>query len=114
MNKQEFCSDCPQRDECQQVYRRLGQSRCGPVGSKSAIAFLIPIAVFIVSLVVFGELLGSGTAAGAGRTAAQFGLSAAVTLAVVAGIRLVCRRRETGPHGCSAVADDQQGEQDRL
>ncbi|MBN2180926.1 MAG: hypothetical protein JW715_03355 [Sedimentisphaerales bacterium] len=52
MVQQEFCKDCYHKHDCQQVYRQLGHSTCPSVLRKVIVAFLLPLLVFIVSLVV--------------------------------------------------------------
>lgn len=53
MNQHEFCKDCHQRHDCQEVYRRLGGAECPSVTLKVIIVFLMPMVIFVVSLAVF-------------------------------------------------------------
>ena len=55
MVQQEICHNCRQKHDCQEVYRRLGNSTCPSVVTKTIVAFLLPLVVFIISLVVFDE-----------------------------------------------------------
>lgn len=60
MSQEDFCQECHQKHECQEVYRRLGSSECRPVFYKTVVAFLMPMVVFIVSLAVFEKILSDG------------------------------------------------------
>ena len=60
MSQEDFCQECHQKHECQEVYRRLGSSECQPVFYKTVVAFLMPMVVFIVSLAVFEKILSGG------------------------------------------------------
>ncbi|MHC4114189.1 MAG: hypothetical protein ACYSSL_02555 [Planctomycetota bacterium] len=57
MSQQKLCQQCGQRYSCQDVYRHLANNDVSSLVSRSIIAFLLPIAVFIASLVVLQELL---------------------------------------------------------
>lgn len=57
MVQQEFCQRCNQKDDCQKVYRILGNTEGPPVAAKVCLAFLVPLVVFIVSLGVCERLL---------------------------------------------------------
>ena len=57
MVKQEFCQNCNQKDDCQKVYRMLGNAEGPPVAAKVFLAFLLPLVVFIVSLGAFERIL---------------------------------------------------------
>ena len=56
MIQQEFCKDCHQKHDCQEVYRQLGHSVCPSITCKVIVAFLFPLVVFIISLVVFDKI----------------------------------------------------------
>ena len=57
MNQQEFCQDCHQRHDCQEVYRRLGNAESPPIVFKVIVVFLLPMLIFTVSLAVSGKIL---------------------------------------------------------
>ncbi len=57
MIQQEFCQDCHQKHDCQEVYRQLGHATCPSVVRKVIAAFLLPLIVFIISLAVFDEII---------------------------------------------------------
>ncbi|MBN2588337.1 MAG: hypothetical protein JXA96_00625 [Sedimentisphaerales bacterium] len=60
MSQEDFCQDCHQKNDCQEVYRRMGSSECPPVFYKTLTAFLMPMVVFIVSLAVFEKTISGG------------------------------------------------------
>jgi hypothetical protein len=57
MNQQEFCQDCHQRHNCQEVYRQLGNAENPPIAFKTIVVFLLPMLIFTVSLAVSGKIL---------------------------------------------------------
>lgn len=57
MSQQEFCQDCHQRHDCQEVYRRLGSAKSPSIAFKVIVVFLMPMVIFIVSLAVSGKVL---------------------------------------------------------
>jgi uncharacterized membrane protein YoaK (UPF0700 family) len=72
MTQQKSCRQCGQRYSCQDVYRHLASNDASSLVSRSIIAFLLPIAVFIVSLVVLQELLDKAINSKAMITALSF------------------------------------------
>ena len=60
MSQENFCQDCHQKNDCQEVYRHLGCSECPPVFYKTIVAFLLPMVVFVISLAVFDKILSDG------------------------------------------------------
>lgn len=59
MAQQEFCQECNQRHDCQEVYQQLGNVKGPSVVVKVVFAFLVPLVVFIVSLAVFERVFAS-------------------------------------------------------
>jgi hypothetical protein len=57
MTQQKLCQQCGQKYSCQDVYRYLANNKTSSPAIDSVIAFLLPLAVFIISLVVLQELL---------------------------------------------------------
>ena len=57
MDQQEFCQDCHQRHNCQEIYCKVGGSKGPSIFRKVVVAFLLPMLVFIVSLAVSGKIL---------------------------------------------------------
>ena len=56
MESQKFCQDCIQEHDCQRIYEQLGDSSDDSVTFKVILAFLLPLIIFIVSLVVSDRL----------------------------------------------------------
>ena len=56
MEQQQFCQDCHQKHDCQEIYRKMGGSDCPPVFKKVLVAFLLPMLVFVVSLAIFDRI----------------------------------------------------------
>ncbi len=61
MADEKFCQGCHQKHRCQEVYEHLSHVRGTGVVFKVIFAFLLPIAVFIVSLAAFEEILAKVT-----------------------------------------------------
>lgn len=64
MVQKENCRNCHQKHDCQEVYRRLGNSTCPSVVTKTIVAFLLPLVVFIISLVVFNRIFSANGSGG--------------------------------------------------
>ncbi len=60
MNKlpDQNCKDCPHGNKCSEIYSKLGETGCKPVTTSVSIAFLLPLVVFIVSVVFVNEYWG--------------------------------------------------------
>ena len=56
------CDGCSQAGACADVYHQLGCAEGPSVASKVAVAFLLPILMFVVTLGVFHWILGSAVA----------------------------------------------------
>lgn len=81
MTSDKFCQDCGWRRDCKRVYQQLGKAKGQSVALKAIVAFLLPIAVFIVSLALLQRLLAG---VGIGRTwQAVLGLAGSVTITFV-------------------------------
>ncbi len=75
MADDKFCSNCAQSRNCSAVYEYLGKSDGESVVCKVLVAFLLPIAVFIIALAMFEKL--------AGPIAGFVGASAAVGICIL-------------------------------
>jgi uncharacterized membrane protein (DUF485 family) len=51
------CRSCKERNSCQEVYRKLGQSDTPPVTKSVILAFLLPLLIFIAVLFIAEKLL---------------------------------------------------------
>lgn len=78
----DYCSQCPQKAGCKEVYEHVGHSDAPSVVGKVIAAFLLPIALFVGLLIGADKLLPVFSSEKA-RTAAIFLFSFAVTLAAV-------------------------------
>ncbi len=81
MAQDKNCNSCPQSHDCKKIYEVMGKAKGPCVLVKVVFAFLVPLAVFIVSLVIFESILANMT----DSKALQAGLGAllAATLAFV-------------------------------
>ena len=52
MGKQKFCQSCVQKQQCRDIYQKLGNAKGPSVVSDVIMAFLLPIAVFITVLAI--------------------------------------------------------------
>lgn len=52
MSQDQFCSDCTFRTDCKKIYQQIGHSKGPSIATKAALAFLLPIVVFIAALVL--------------------------------------------------------------
>ena len=57
MTQIKFCQECNQKHNCQDIYQQMGKAKGPSVAFKAAIAFLLPILVFIVNLAIFEKFL---------------------------------------------------------
>ena len=57
MVQQKLCQECNQRRNCQEIYEQLGNTKSPSVVLKVVAAFLLPLMVFIASLVAFERIL---------------------------------------------------------
>ena len=58
MTEEKFCQDCDQRQNCREVYQKLGKTKGPSVVFNALAAFLLPILVFIASLAAFEAIFG--------------------------------------------------------
>ena len=97
MTQQHECQGCQNRNSCEDVYRRLGQSDMSPVAVKVCIAFILPLIAFVVSLAVSGRMLGERMG-GQGATLISFvvALAGATAVAVLGSWIMRLRPKTTG------------------
>jgi len=96
MDQLKFCQECNQRNKCQETYQQLGKAEGSSVTFKVVAAFLIPILVFITSLVIFEHILAGMIETKELRIAFDFLLAMAVTLAVVLIIKVINKSGDRG------------------
>lgn len=92
MFEQKFCEACPERHECQKVYKQLGEAEGPSVVSKVVLAFLLPLVVFIVSLAAFEWILAGAIEAEGLRTGVSLLPAFSVTVALTLIIRVINRQ----------------------
>lgn len=51
------CNGCGQKDRCQEVYEKLGQSKGPNIALRAVMAFVVPVAVFVAAAFAVGSLL---------------------------------------------------------
>jgi ACR3 family arsenite efflux pump ArsB len=78
-----FCSDCAQSRDCRAVYEQLGDANAPCVVTKVLVAFLLPIAVFIVALAVFDHAFAEAVTGEKPRIAISFLLAAGVSFVCI-------------------------------
>lgn len=89
-----LCEHCSQRQSCPAIYEKLG-NRTGPsVGSKVIVAFLLPIIIFIASVVASEHILAPAIEAKRLRTAICFLLALSVTVGLIVLAQAVSRQSE--------------------
>jgi len=76
--EQQQCQNCDQKHNCQEVYKQLGQSTAPSVLTKVILAFLLPLVLFIFSIVMAERLLIEKLKSDATRNLAVFALAIAV------------------------------------
>ncbi|HBG28474.1 MAG: hypothetical protein A2Y10_10760 [Planctomycetes bacterium GWF2_41_51] len=54
---QQQCQSCSMKDHCSQVYKTLGESKIPNVLTKVILAFLLPLILFILTIVAAERLL---------------------------------------------------------
>ncbi len=89
MSEQEFCRYCQERHKCREIYRQLGEAEGPSVFFKVVAAFLVPLVVFIGSLVVFEGILAKVVNAGALKTGISLVLALTATFVCILAIKVV-------------------------
>ena len=92
MIQQRFCQQCSQRHNCQDVYKRFGNSKGPSIVSKVVAAFLLPLLVFIISLAAFERILAETVSAEWLRTALAFLSAASVTFVLILVVKVMTGR----------------------
>lgn len=92
MAQQRFCQQCGRRDDCQEVYQKLGGSKGPSLVSKVVVAFAVPLLFFIVCLAVSERVLAETINAERLRTAVAFVFSLSATFLLILVIRAISGR----------------------
>ncbi len=96
MSEKQFCQKCSERQSCQQVYQRLGEAQGPLVVRRALLAFLLPMMVFIVVLVVSERLLAEVIVPEALRILTSIIIALSVTSVCMLIIKVVTRRLGEG------------------
>ena len=89
MSEQKECRGCPQENRCQEAYEKMGKSQAPSVALKVVIVFLLPMLVFIGSLLAAQKLLASVVKNEDHLTIISFFAAIAVTFVFLVVIRSV-------------------------
>ncbi len=92
MAEQEFCEDCKQKHDCQEIYKQLGDVEGPSVVIKVIVAFLLPLVVFIVSLAVFQEIFVRAISSQRLQAALSLLLAFLVTFVCILIVRVIRKR----------------------
>lgn len=106
MDEHEFCSSCPQENDCKRTYELLGKVKGPSVAIGAIVAFLVPIAVFIAALAAFQGLGKKTIENDNGRVALSAFLAICVTFACIMILKIadkrilqkkqsICKQKET-------------------
>jgi len=90
---QQQCQSCGMKDRCQEVYKKLGESNAPNVLTKVILAFLLPLILFIFSIVAGERLLIEKLKSKTAVDAVAFAFAAAIVLLYVLTLKLVKFRR---------------------
>lgn len=88
-NIEKNCSDCTQANGCKSTYEQLGRQGGPSVVWKVVVAFMLPIAVFIVSLAIFGKIFEGVIEGEKQRIGLSFISSAVITFISIIIIRAI-------------------------
>ena len=89
MLQQKFCQECNQKRNCKEVYQQLGNTKNPSVVFKVVVAFLLPMVIFIASLVIFDHILAKVMNNKEAQTALSFLLALSVTFVAVLVIKMI-------------------------
>jgi len=92
MAEQEFCDKCNQKHNCSSIYQKLGNTNGPSVVAKVVIAFLLPLLVFIISLVIFEEIFAKTISSQLVQTALSMVSALIVTFGCILIIRVINKR----------------------
>ncbi len=98
MAQEKSCQECDQENQCQEAYRRLGDTKSPSVVLKAVVAFLLPLTVFIAALAAFEGILAGAINTKGLRTALSFLLALMVTAVCILIIKAK-RKNITPPRG---------------
>jgi hypothetical protein len=91
--EQQQCQSCGMKDSCKEVYKKLGESDAPNVLTKVIMAFLLPLILFIFSIVVGERLLIEKLKDAKEVNIIAFALAIAIVLLYVFTLKLLKFRR---------------------
>ena len=92
MAQEKFCQDCNQKHDCRKIYEQLGNVKGPSVVFKVIVAFLLPVVVFIASLVAFERILAGVIDTKGSQTVLGFLLALSAALVCVLIIKAINKR----------------------
>ncbi len=92
MTEQRFCQQCSQRNDCQDIYQKLGGGKGPSFVARVVVAFAVPLLFFIICLAVSERLLAKTLSAERLRTVAAFVFSVSATFLLILVIRAISGR----------------------
>jgi hypothetical protein len=92
MSQQKFCQGCNQKHRCDEVYGKLGKSDFPSITREVAVAFLIPIIVFVACLASFERILAGFLHSEQWRILVSFLVGLLVAIGVILLVRVIDKR----------------------
>jgi hypothetical protein len=89
MDEQKFCQGCDQEHNCEKLYKKLGDVQGPSIVFEAIIAFVLPIVVFVASLIVFDKILAGAVGSKHMQIAISCLLALLVTSVLMLGIKLI-------------------------
>jgi len=86
------CPGCDQKNKCRETYQQLDKAQGPSIALDSAVAFLLPLLIFIASLGIFDGILAGTIELKNLRIAISFLLALFVTFAAMLIIKLISKR----------------------
>jgi len=90
--EQQQCKRCRHKHECEQIYKKLGNSRGPSVVGQVLIAFALPMLFFIVALALFEQFLSGALASESVLTVVSFCAAITLTLVSITVIKALSKR----------------------
>jgi hypothetical protein len=90
---QQQCQSCGMKDSCKEVYKQLGECKAPNVLTKVILAFLLPLILFIFSIVLGDRLLIEKLKSEKAANLAAFGAAIAVVFLYLIILKLLNFRR---------------------
>jgi len=87
MVDQQLCKDCGHRQSCQAVYEAMSGHKGPSVTLRVVVVFLVPMLVFIGSLVIAEKIMADLVVAGELRTLLSFLVAILATLAWICAVK---------------------------